>query len=127
MKDTRLREPPFYQLPHPLPRCSVPLAASPEAAPPESFDANAEGPQGTAVCRHRVVGEEAGDDLLQPGPLLGNGLVPAASQLLLDFLELGLHAVASGLPAQLELTPGVASGDKGEAQEVEGLRFAELY
>src|SRR4051794_21066001 len=99
MKDTRLGEPLFYQLPHSLPRCVVPLTAPPQAALPEGFDAVAEGPQGTAVCRHRVVSEEAGDDLLQPGPLLGNGLVPAAAQLLLDFLELRLHAVASGLPA----------------------------
>jgi hypothetical protein len=99
VKDAQIGEPLFCQLSHPPPRCSVPLTASLEAAPPESFDADAEGSQGTAVCQHRVAGEEAGDDLLQPCPLLGNELVPAVPQILLDFLELYLHAAASGLLA----------------------------
>src|ERR1700752_5179338 len=103
MKDVRLGEPLFCQLPHLFPRRSAPLAAPSEAAPPEGFDATPEDPKGTAVCRPRVVGKETGNNLVHPCSLFGNGPVPASPQLLLDFLELRLHAVASGLPAQLEL------------------------
>src|ERR687891_1985893 len=85
----------------------------------------AERPQGPAVGRHRMVGEEAGHDLPQPLPLLGDRLVPPPSQLLLDLPELGSHAVASRLPFDQEAAPTALAADEGEAQEVEGLRLAE--
>ena len=40
-----------------------------------------------------MVVEVAGDDLLQPSPLLGNRLMHAPSQFLLDSLQLCLHAI----------------------------------
>ena len=49
-----------------------------------------------------MVGEEAGHDLPQPLPLLGDRLVPPPSHLLLDLPELGAHAVAPGLPFDQE-------------------------
>src|SRR5918996_6140823 len=72
-----------------------------------------------------MVGEKAGHDLPQPLPLLGDRLVPPPSQLLLDLPELGSHAVASGLPMDQEAPPTALAADEGEAQEGEGLRFAE--
>lgn len=68
------------------------------ALPPEGFDTAPEDLEGTAVCRNRVAGEKAGDDLPQPSPLFRDGLVPTAPQLLVDVLELRLHMVALGLP-----------------------------
>src|ERR687897_3268949 len=72
-----------------------------------------------------MVGEEAGHDLPQPFPLRGDRLVPSPSQLLLDLPELGSHAVAAGLPFDQEAAPTALAADEDEAQEVEGLRFAE--
>jgi hypothetical protein len=42
-----------------------------------------------------------------------------------DDLQLYLHAVPPGLPFDLEFAPTSFAADKGEAQEGEGLRFAE--
>lgn len=47
------------------------------------------------------------------------------SQFLFDGLQPRPHAVTSGLPFDLEFTPAGSAADEGEAQEVEGLRFAE--
>ena len=63
----------------------------------------AECPQRPAVGWHRMVGKVAGDDLPQPFPLLGDRLMHAPPQLLLDLLELRAHAVAPGLPLELEV------------------------
>src|SRR5436190_3604442 len=51
--------------------------------------------------------------------------MPSLSHLLLNFLELRPHAVASGFPFDLELSAAACSTDEGEAQKVEGLRFSE--
>src|SRR5213078_3681608 len=51
--------------------------------------------------------------------------MPSLSHLLLNFLELRPHAVASGFPFDLELSAAACSADEGEAQKVEGLRFSE--
>src|SRR5213079_114827 len=51
--------------------------------------------------------------------------MPSLSHLLLNFLELRPHAVASGFPFDLELSAAACSADQGEAQKVEGLRFSE--
>src|SRR4051794_31852791 len=71
-----------------------------------------------------MVGVVAGDDLPQPLPLPGNGLVHPPSQLLLDHPELRLHAVAAGLPIDLEVTSARLATNEGKAQEREGLRLA---
>jgi hypothetical protein len=51
--------------------------------------------------------------------------MPSLSHLLLYFLKLRPHAVASGFPFDLELSAAACSADEGEAQKVEGLRFSE--
>src|SRR5690242_5959455 len=84
-----------------------------------------EGTQCRIVGRHRVIGEVSADDLRQPSSLLGNGLVHSPSQFLLDLLELCPHAVASRLPSKQEVATTAAAANEGEAQELEGLRFAE--
>ena len=56
---------------------------------------------------------------------LGNRLMNAPSQFLFDGLQLCLHAIPPGLPFDLEFAPTSFAADKGEAQEGEGLRFAE--
>src|SRR5512147_2919118 len=83
---------------HPLPRGLILLTASSKRAPPKVRDVVAERPQGPAIGRHRMVGEEAANNLPQPLPLLGDRLVPSPPHLLLDLLELGSHAVSPGLP-----------------------------
>src|SRR5262249_3165771 len=70
-----------------------------------------------------MVCKEAGNDLPQPMPLFGDRVMPSLSHLLLNFLELRPHAVASGFPFDLELSAAACSADEGEAQKVEGLRF----
>jgi hypothetical protein len=72
-----------------------------------------------------VVIEVADDDLLQPSSLLRNRLMHAPSQFLFDGLQLCLHAIPAGLPSYLEVAPTSFATDKGEAQESEGVRFAE--
>src|SRR4051794_4684706 len=57
----------------PHPRRRVLLAATPQRAPPQVSDVVAERPQASAVCWHPMVGEVAGDDLLQPAPWTGIG------------------------------------------------------
>src|SRR2546430_16121825 len=47
--------------------------------------------------------------------------MPSLSHLLLNFLELRPHAVASGFPFHLELSAAACSADEGEAQKIEGL------
>ena len=80
--------------------------------------------QRSTVCRHRVIVEVAGDDLLQPLSLFWNRLVHTPPQFLFDGLQLDPHAIPSGLPFDLEFTPASFATDEDEAQEGEGLRFA---
>src|SRR3954452_5081866 len=75
MKDARPREPVVGDGSDPLPRRTILLAASPKRAPPEVDNVIAERRSGTTVGRHSMVGVVAGDDLPQPLPLPGNGLV----------------------------------------------------
>jgi hypothetical protein len=98
MKDAGFREPIIGQLLNPRPREAIPLAASPERPPPEARGVGTERRECAKVRWHRVIIEEAGDDLPQPVPLLGDRLVPAPSHFLLDLLEFRRHAVASGFP-----------------------------
>jgi hypothetical protein len=72
-----------------------------------------------------VIVEVSGDDLSQPLSLFGNWLMHAPPQFLLDGLQLDPHAIPTGLPFDLEFTPASFIADEDEAQEGEGLRFAE--
>jgi hypothetical protein len=58
--------------------------------------------QCASVGRHRVICKEAGYDLPQPFPLLGDWLMPTPSHLVFDFLELHPHSVTSGFALQRE-------------------------
>ena len=44
-------------------------------------------------------------------------------QLLLDFLELGPHAVPPGFPLEQKFAPAAVAADMGEPQEIESFRF----
>src|SRR6516162_9082217 len=82
--------------------------------------------QCTAVGRHGMVGEEASDHLLEPCcPLLGDRIVHAPSQFLLDPPERRPHAIAPCCSFDKELPTTVAFTDEGKAKKVEGLRFSE--
>src|SRR4051794_20681688 len=72
-----------------------------------------------------MVGEVAGDHLLQPAPLDGDRLMHAPPQRLPDRPERRPHAVAPALPRELEAASARSPAYVGEAQEVEGLRLAE--
>src|SRR5689334_908918 len=76
------------------------------------------------VGRDGEVRIEPAYHLSQPLALFRNALVPAPPEFLLDFLELGLRPLAPGLAPQLEAAAPGAPADVGEAQEVEGFRFA---
>ena len=81
--------------------------------------------QCTGIGRHRMIVEVAIDDIPEPLSLLGDWLVHTPPDLRFDHLELRVHAVRSGLPFDLESSRAGFAADECEAQEVEGLRFAE--
>src|SRR5215472_3387387 len=125
MKDDRFREPGLRPLRHPYPRDAILVAATPQRAPPEVDDMVPEHGQCTGVGRHCVIAEVATNDVPQPFPLIGEGLVHALPQLLFDHPQLRPHAISPGLPFDLEFALAGLAADEGEAQEVEGLRSAE--
>src|ERR1700730_7451814 len=124
MEDDRFRKPVVRQLRHPCPRDPILLAATPQRTPPEVGDMVPEHVQCPRIGRHCVVVEVAANDVPQPFPLNWDRLVHAPPHLLFDHLELRPHAVAPGLPYDLEFALASLAADEGEAQEVEGLRLA---
>jgi integrase len=92
---------------------------------PENGDVVAECADRRAVRRHGVVCEITGDDLAEPFPGVRDRQVPSLPQPFLDLPQLGAHAVATRLPLDLEIAPPGFAADQHEAQELEGLRFAE--
>src|SRR5215831_11126737 len=102
MKDDRFREPGLRPLRHPYPRDAILVAATPQRAPPEVDDMVPEHGQCTGVGRHCVIAEVATNDVPQPFPLIGEGLVHALPQLLFDHPQLRPHAISPGLPFDLE-------------------------
>src|SRR3954451_8395052 len=125
MKDLRLGEKLVGYFQDPLPRRSVLLTAAPERTPPQADDMEPEGSECLDVGRHRVIGEIAGDDLLQPVPLFRDRLVHSSPQFLRDLLEFRRLAVPAGFPVDQEVAPARGAADEGETQESEGLRLAE--
>src|SRR5688500_9426622 len=98
MKDERLGDPGIHQLRHPCPRHPILLAATPQRAPTAVGDMMPESPECRPAGRPFVVIDVAADNPSQPLLLIGDRLVLAPSQLLLDLLELRSHAVLSGFP-----------------------------
>src|SRR5437868_13480233 len=109
----------------PRPRHAMFLSAPPKRAHPDALDVVKEGVECRHVGWHRMVRKVPPDDLRQPCPLLGDRLVHLPSQLLLDLLELRPLAIPPRLPLDDEPTAAGACADEDEAQELEGLRFAE--
>ena len=102
MKVSRCREPLVGQLSHPFPCETSPLTAAPQRAKPELGHIVPEGTHLPLVRWNGMIGEVALDDLAQPFPLLGDRLVHAPSQLLLDLPEPRPHAVATRVALYLE-------------------------
>jgi hypothetical protein len=125
MKYDRFGKPKVGQFGHPCPRDPSLLAASSKRAPPQVGDVVSEDGHCPSIRRHRVIVEVAVDHKPQPLSLIRNWLVHAPPQLLFYHLELRSHAVSPGFPFDLELARASFPADEGEAQEVEGLRFAE--
>jgi len=88
-------------------------------------DVVAEGAGRAIVGRHGEILEVSRDDLPQPSPLLGDGPVHALAQTFFDLSRFRPHAVGSGLPFEQEAALARFAANEGEAEEVEGLRFAE--
>ena len=114
MKDFRFREKVSGQLLHPCPGRIILLASPPERSKPEPGDLVPELAERRKIGGHSVVGEEASDHLRQPTPLFGDRPVHPPPQLLLDFLELGPHAVPPGFPLEQKVAPTAAAADEGE-------------
>src|SRR6202022_4211340 len=93
VKDTWLREPVGGEPVHSLPREAVLLATPPQRAQPDALHIIVECSQCRAVSRHSMIGEEASDHPLEPGPLLGDWFIHAPSQFLLDPPERCPHAI----------------------------------
>src|SRR6516165_932086 len=102
-----------------------PLAAPDKYPPPTSGDLSSECHKCPSIGRHCVIVEVTTDNVVQPRPLIGNGLVHTPPHFLLNHLELCLQTVPSGLSLDLEFARAGLAADEREAQEVEGLRFAE--
>jgi hypothetical protein len=125
MKDSRVREPVGGQPVHRRPREAVLLATPPQRAQPDTLHVVVECSQRSSVSWHCVIGEEAADHMLEPGPLLGDRVMHSLSQLLLDLPKRCPHAIAPCDPFDKELPTAVAFTDEGKAEKVEGLRFSE--
>jgi hypothetical protein len=109
---------------HPPQSRLVLLAAPLERTSPYVDDMVAKGRERVDVGGHGVVIEEPARDPSQPLALFWDRLVHAPSQRLLDFQQLGPHAVASAFPVDQELAGARLAADEREAQEMEGFRFA---
>ena len=96
-RDTRLRQPRVGDAVHALQRQRVLLGATSQGASPQVGDPQSEGPECWAVRGQCVVREVPLHLQSEPAPLLGYGLVHAPSQLHLNVLEFGPHAVGPRL------------------------------
>src|SRR4029453_14737489 len=101
MEDTGCGEPVVHQRLHPLKSRRVLVAASRERTPPQIADILAKCRQCTNFVGHCMVFEVTGHDLRQPFPLDWDRLMHPPPQFVLNFLELGPHPIAPGLPPVL--------------------------
>src|SRR5262249_60429737 len=86
-----------------------------EISDPAFDDLGPERHECATVRRHRVVVEVATYDMPQPLPLNGDRLMHTPLHLLFDHPQLRLHAVAPGLPFDLEFASAGFAADEGEA------------
>ena len=125
VKDSRLGEPVIRQLLHSGPsECALLTSAMKDPSPPR-YDPVTKGDQRSRICWNCVVHEVAGNDLLQPDPLLWDRLMHSLSQLARNLLKLCPHAVPARATLEEESPSKRLAGNEGEAQKAEGLRFSE--
>src|SRR5438874_767381 len=117
MKDARWREPGLDEFQHPLPRHGGLLATPRQRAFPQYRDVVAESHECPGVRGHCVVGEESRRDLPQPVPLFGDWVVHPPPQFVLHSPKCRSHAVASGLPENLELSLACMPANERETQK----------
>ena len=98
MTDVGWWEPVADQPRHTVPRECILLAASPERAPPEVSHPMPERRERPDVGQHRIIGEMAGDHLLQPCSLDRDRLTHASPKLNLQFHALGTSPIGPGDP-----------------------------
>src|SRR6266511_2360080 len=125
MRDAGRWEPSRRDAVHALPVQAVALAAAPKLRAPVPGYLCPEGPDRSAVAGHGVVGAVPSHHAPQPAPLLGDRLMPASRQLLLDLAELRPHPLRVGDALERETSAPVLRADMREAEERERLRFAE--
>lgn len=101
------------------------LTAAPERLEPEPAHLAVQGADGPTVAGHGVVGEMSSHHARQPAPLVGDGLVPAVLELVLDLLELGPQSLRDGMTPKPEAAVLALPTDVGQAQEIERLRLPE--
>jgi hypothetical protein len=84
VRDAGGREPPGREAVHALPVQAVALAAAPQLRAPKPGRLGPEGPDLDAIAGHGVVTAVSSHHARQPAALLGDRLMPAARQLVLD-------------------------------------------
>ena len=94
MERARLRKPSLSQTEDARPGDPAFLAPTAKSTPPERQHPIPKHPQTREVSRYRMVVEVALYDRLEPSASLGHGIVNARAELLLNFSQLGSHALA---------------------------------
>jgi hypothetical protein len=124
MKDVRWGQVICRDFRHAAPGRAISLAALRKRAPPEIDHIVPEGPEASAVGRHRVIREVSANDLHKPLALNRDRFVHAPPQLLFDRSQPSPHPVTARLALELERAPAGPAADVSEPKEVEGLRLA---
>src|SRR6516164_11713032 len=119
MECTRNREPSLRQSAHSGPIGPALLSPASECPAPESYHPIAKYAESAQVFRDRVVFEVTLYDRLEPFPRLRGLIMHTRSQLLLDFLQLGCHALGDRLALEGEFLILGLPADMREAQEAE--------
>jgi len=125
---TRDREPSLSQSAHSGPIGPALLSPASECPAPESYHPITKYTESAQVSWDRVVVEVTLYDRLEPFPRLRRRIVHTRSQLLLDFLQLGCHALGDRFALEGEFLILSLPADMREAQEAErfGLAFSSL-
>src|SRR5712692_7713094 len=105
---------------HTAPGEVVGLATALQHAPPQPAHCLPEEVDACAVVGHAEVPHVSSNDRAQVSTLLRDGQMHAASELLIELLQLGLHPLSHRLPQHREPTLPRLSATVREAEEVEG-------
>src|SRR6516164_6183480 len=129
MERTRNRKPSLGQSAHSGPVGPALLSPATECPAPESYHPITKYTESARVSRDRVVVEVTLYDRLEPFPRLRRRIVHTRSQLLLDFFQLGCHALGDRFALEGEFLILSLPADMREAQEAErfGLAFSSLF